>query len=102
MNTFQHQVQMLWGSPPVLDYPLHLILTLALVIINWLSVEGNHALVKYRGFISWTTTASAICTDSACAKICPCTLESLENFKNASVCTLKYNAFRPEVLLLST
>lgn len=35
-------------------------------------------------------------------QICPCTLESLENFKNASVCTLKYNAFRPEALLLST
>lgn len=60
---------MLWRSSPVSDYPLHLTPTLALVIINWLSVERNYALAKYRGFISWTATASAICTDSACANL---------------------------------
>lgn len=35
-------------------------------------------------------------------QICPYMEESLEIFKNASVCTLKYNVFGPEVLLLST
>lgn len=91
---------MLWGSLSVLDYPLHLTPTLALVITNWLSLEGTRALVKCRDCISRTATASAICTDSACANL-PVHV-SLEIFKNASVCTLKYNASKPEVLLLST
>lgn len=35
-------------------------------------------------------------------RICPYMEESLDTSKNASVCTLKYNIFGPEVLLLST
>ena len=88
-NVFQQQASTLWGSSPVLDYLLHLALTLAFVITSSLSLEEKHALAKYRSLISQRAPASTACTDIMRANICPDVEESLESFHNASVCPPK-------------
>lgn len=73
----------------MLDYLLHLTLTLAFVITSSLSLEGKHALAKYRSLISQRAPAGTACTDIMRANICLDVEESLEVFQNASVCLPK-------------
>lgn len=85
----------------MLDYLLHLTLTLALVIISCLSLEGKHALARYRNIISPTAIVNAICIicTHALVKTCPHTEDSAEILKSTFVCAIKCNVTGPEVLL---
>lgn len=73
----------------MLDHLLHLAPILAFVITSSLSLEGKHALVKYRSLISQRAPAGTVCTDIMRANICTEVEESLEIFPNASVCPPK-------------
>lgn len=93
MSTFQHQVQMLWGSLPVLDYllPPHPDISIRnyqLPLFGRKTCFGEVQKVSFPGESLQVPFAQV-----SPVQICPYMEESLDMSKNASVCTLKYNIF---------